>query len=131
MKTKNILLVLLMMSYILIGYCGKKDKESEKSMEMIEREKFAHSICDKMISCMAESMKSQLDTIESQKNLLKEQCVKGMLKFTKEDTKNKQNQEAITISKEDLQQCLNALNNATCEQIIQNQIEACKKLSTK
>ncbi|GIX40337.1 MAG: hypothetical protein KatS3mg129_0070 [Leptospiraceae bacterium] len=136
MKTKTIISGLLVSFLLLgLGYCGNSNRDKEekvtKESYVEDMQNYAKPICEKMMSCMAEEMKKHMPNVDdAQIEKLKEQCVSNMIKFSKEDIKDIEETKKENLpTREEMQACLDALSNATCDQIRNNQIEACNKLN--
>ncbi len=114
MKIKNLILtILLIISLGLFGYCKKENKQEN----IQEYEKSAKQLCDKLISCVVEPMGGQAMNMKLEIETFKKQCEKSIIEALQ---KNKLPQ---------FQSCLDALSNATCEQIQKSQIEACSSIN--
>jgi len=114
MKIKNLIFtILLIIGLGLFGYCKKENKQEN----LQEYENSAKQLCDKLISCVVEPMKGQAMAMNIEVDAFKKQCEKSIIDALQ---KNKLPQ---------FKSCVDALSNATCEQIQKNQIEACSSIN--
>jgi hypothetical protein len=113
MKIKHfIFTMLLILGLQVVVGCGKKENAN-----LQEYENSAKQLCDKLISCVVEPMKGQAMAMNVEVDAFKKQCEKSIIKALQE---NKIPQ---------FKPCVDAISNATCEQIQKNQIEACTSIN--
>ncbi len=134
MKIKNYITICLFFILILVlGFCGKKEEPQKKEEELqLQYE----AICEKMMNCMLETLKAQnFPGSEQQIQKFKQQCKENMVKYSKSETqkeykeyKDDAKSSEKKVSYEEIKACLNAIKDASCEKIMNNQVVECSKL---
>ncbi len=133
MKKQNLLTNLFSVIFILglLGYCGKKEeKKSEIKNPFDDPQQVAEVICNKMFDCVIEQAMVNMPNVDMQMKTLKENCKTTIIKYQeKEIKKEAKGTSTDSPTQEEISACFNAIKDATCEQIKNNQVPACTALN--
>lgn len=131
MKKHNLINIFIFLTILgLTGECGKKEETSQKN-PFTDPQQMADVICNKMFDCiMQEAKMINLPNGEVQIKTLKENCKSTMIQYIEKQAKKEVKEiPKDGATQEEIVACFNAIKNATCEEIKNNQIQACNELN--
>lgn len=116
----------------LIGYCGKKEEKTNQTINSFsDPQQVAEVICNKMFDCLMEEAKAMnMPNADIQIKTMKDNCKSAMVKYQEKEVKKEaKDTPSGGPTQEEITACFNAIKDATCEQIKNNQVPACNELN--